>query len=142
LDEFLTRWNQADKKGALIAELREQNIILEDLQKDIKKDLDLFDLICYIAWDCPPLTRKERAQNVRKRDYFTKYGSQMRAVLDALLEKYATDGIENIEELSVLKLEPLKQLGSPGEIVQLFGGKSQYVSALQELTSELYHVAA
>ncbi|MBN3993376.1 MAG: DEAD/DEAH box helicase family protein [Nostoc sp. NMS2] len=142
LDEFLTRWNQADKKSALIAELREQDIILENLQQDVKKDLDLFDVICHIAWDRPPLTRKERAENVRKRDYFTKYGSQVRAVLDALLEKYATDGIENIEELSVLKLEPLKQLGSPGEIVQLFGGKSQYVSALQELKSELYQVVA
>ncbi|MEG5043224.1 EcoAI/FtnUII family type I restriction enzme subunit R [Microcoleus sp. B4-C1] len=142
LDEFLARWNEADKKSALIAELREHDIIVEDLQRDIKKDLDLFDLICHIAWDRPPLTRRERAENVRKRDYFTKYESQARAVLEALLEKYATDGIENIEELSVLKLEPLKQFGSPGEIVKRFGGKPQYVSALRELMSELYQVAA
>ena len=142
LDEFLARWNEADKKGALIAELREHDIIVEDLQRDIKKDLDLFDLICHIAWDRPPLTRKERAENVKKRDYFTKYESQARAVLEALLEKYATDGIENIEDISVLKLEPLKQFGSPGEIVKRFGGKPQYVSALRELMSELYQVAA
>ncbi|MEG3891253.1 DEAD/DEAH box helicase family protein [Microcoleus sp. Z1_A1] len=142
LDEFLARWNEADKKSALIAELREHDIIVENLQRDIKKDLDLFDLICHIAWDRPPLTRRERAENVKKRDYFTKYESQARAVLEALLEKYATDGIENIEDIAVLKLEPLKQFGSPGEIVKRFGGKPQYVSALRELMSELYQVAA
>ena len=142
LDEFLSRWHQADKKSALIAELREQDVVLEDLQRDVEKDLDLFDLICYVAWGCPPLTRKERAENVRKRDCFAKYGDRAQAVLDALLEKYATDGIENIEELSVLKLEPLKQLGSPGEIVKLFGGKPQYIEVLRELKSELYQLAA
>jgi len=142
LDQFLSRWNEADKKSALIAELREQGIIIEDLQQEIKKDLDLFDLICHIAWDRPPLTRKERAENVKKRDYFTKYESQARAVLEALLEKYATDGIENIEDIAVLKLEPLKQFGSPGEIVKRFGGKPQYKAALRELMSELYQVVA
>jgi len=142
LDEFLSRWHQADKKSALIAELREQDVVLEDLQRDVEKDLDLFDLICYVAWGCPPLTRKERAENVRKRDCFAKYGDRAQAVLNALLEKYATDGIENIEDISVLKLEPLKQLGSPGEIVKLFGGKSQYIEVLRELKSELYQLAA
>ena len=142
LDEFLSRWHQADKKSALIAELREQDVVLEDLQRDVEKDLDLFDLICYVAWGCPPLTRKERAENVRKRDCFAKYGEPVRAVLDALLEKYATDGIENIEEMSVLKLEPLKQLGSPAEILKQFGGKSQYIEVLRELKSELYQLAA
>ncbi|MDB9511892.1 type I restriction-modification enzyme R subunit C-terminal domain-containing protein [Kamptonema animale CS-326] len=142
LDQFLAYWNEADKKSALIAELREHDIIVEDLQRDIKKDLDLFDLICHIAWDRPPLTRRERAENVKKRDCFTKYDSQARAVLEALLEKYATDGIENIEDIAVLKLEPLKQFGSPGEIIKRFGGKPQYVSALRELMCELYQVAA
>jgi type I restriction enzyme R subunit len=141
LDEFLSRWNQADKKSALIEELRKQDVILEDLQKNVEKDLDLFDLICHVAWDRLPLTRKERAENVKKRDFFAKYESQARLIINALLEKYATDGIENIEELSVLKLEPLKQFGSPSQIVQLFGGKSQYLSALGELKSELYRVA-
>ncbi|PPJ65052.1 EcoAI/FtnUII family type I restriction enzme subunit R [Cuspidothrix issatschenkoi] len=142
LDDFLTRWKEADKKTALIAELRNHDIIAEELEQEIKKDLDLFDLICYVAWNRPPLTRKERAENVRKRDYFTKYGEKAREVLNALLEKYANDGIENIEDLSVLKLEPLKQFGSPPEIVKIFGGKSQYISALRDLTSELYKIAA
>jgi len=141
LDEFLSRWHEADKKSALIAALCEQGIVLEDLQRGIQKDLDLFDLICYVAWGQPPLTRRERAENVRKRDCFAKYGDRIRLVLDALLEKYAVDGIENIEELSVLKLEPLKQLGSPREIVELFGGKSQYIEVLRELKSELYQAA-
>ena len=142
LDDFLTRWKEADKKTALIAELRNHDIIAEELEQEIKKDLDLFDLICYVAWNRPPLTRKQRAENVRKRDYFTKYGEKAREVLNALLEKYANDGIENIEDLSVLKLEPLKQFGSPPEIVKIFGGKSQYISALRDLTSELYKIAA
>ncbi|QYX34346.1 EcoAI/FtnUII family type I restriction enzme subunit R [Sphaerospermopsis torques-reginae] len=142
LDDFLTRWNEADKKAALIAELRNHDIIAEELEQEIKKDLDLFDLICYVAWNRPPLTRKQRAENVKKRDYFTKYGEKARDVLNALLEKYANEGIENIEDLSVLKLEPLKQFGSPPEIVKIFGGKSQYISALRELTSELYKIAA
>lgn len=142
LDNFLTRWNEADKKAALIAELRNHDIIAEELEQEIKKDLDLFDLICYVAWNRPPLTRKQRAENVKKRDYFTKYGEKARDVLNALLEKYANEGIENIEDLSVLKLEPLKQFGSPPEIVKIFGGKSQYISALRELTSELYKIAA
>ncbi len=141
LDEFLSRWNETDKKSALIVELCEQGIVLEDLQKGIQKDLDLFDLICYVAWGHPPLTRRERAENVRKRDCFAKYGDAVRLVLDALLEKYATDGIENIEELSVLKLEPLKQYGSPKQIIDLFGGKSQYIEVLRELKSELYQAA-
>lgn len=142
LDNFLTRWNEADKKAAVIAELRNHDIIAEELEQEIKKDLDLFDLICYVAWNRPPLTRKQRAENVKKRDYFTKYGEKARDVLNALLEKYANEGIENIEDLSVLKLEPLKQFGSPPEIVKIFGGKSQYISALRELTSELYKIAA
>ncbi|MGL5033347.1 MAG: type I restriction-modification enzyme R subunit C-terminal domain-containing protein, partial [Microcystaceae cyanobacterium] len=142
LDEFLSRWNQADKKSALIEELRKQDIILEDLLNDVKKDLDLFDLICHVAWDRPPLTRKERAENVKKQDFFAKYESQARLIINALLEKYATDGIENIEELSVLKLEPLKQFGSPAQIIQLFGGKSEYIAVLRELKSELYQLAA
>jgi len=142
LDEFLSQWNEADKKSALIAELQAQGIVVEDLQKGIQKDLDLFDLICYVAWGCPPLSRRERAENVRKRNRFAKYGDAVRSVLDALLEKYATDGIENIEELSVLKLEPLKQIGSPKDIVNLFGGKSQYLEVLRELKAELYELAA
>lgn len=141
LDDFLSSWDEADKKSALIAELSDQGIVLEDLQKSIQKDLDLFDLICYVAWGQPPLTRKERADNVRKRNCFAKYGVAVRSVLDTLLEKYATDGIENIEELSVLKLEPMKKYGSPKQIIDLFGGKSRYLEVLRDLKSELYQAA-
>src|SRR5690554_7116319 len=104
LDEFLTTWNSAEKKKTIIEELENHGIILENLKEEVKKDLDIFDLICHIAWDMPALTRKERAEQVKKRNYFTKYGEKAREVLNALLDKYAKEGIENIEELSVLKV--------------------------------------
>ena len=141
LDGFLARWNSADKKKALIDQLAEHDVILENLQDDIKKDLDLFDLICHIAWDRPALTRRERAEQVTKRDYFTKYADKARQVLLALLEKYAKDGIENIEEMKVLTIDPFKSIGTPAEIVNLFGGKSQYQSAVKELENEIYRMA-
>ncbi len=141
LDDFLARWNSAEKKKALIDQLAEHDVILENLQDDIKKDLDLFDLICHIAWDRPALTRRERAEQVTKRDYFTKYGDKARQVLLALLEKYAKDGIENIEEMKVLTIDPFKSIGTPAEIVNLFGGKGQYQSAVKELETEIYRMA-
>jgi type I restriction enzyme R subunit len=141
LDAFLARWNSAEKKKALIDQLAEHDVILENLQDDIKKDLDLFDLICHIAWDRPALTRRERAEQVTKRDYFTKYGDKARQVLQALLEKYAKDGIENIEEMKVLTIDPFKSIGTPAEIVNLFGGKGQYQSAVKELENEIYRMA-
>ena len=115
LEEFLTLWNKADKKKAIIDELESHGIILENLREEVKKDLDIFDLICHVAWDMPALTRRERADQVKKRNYFTKYGEKARMVLNALLDKYATEGIENIEELSVLKVEPFPDLGTPAE---------------------------
>jgi len=142
LDEFLTRWQQCDRKTALAAELEEHGIILENLRDEVKKDLDLFDLICHVAWDMPALTRRERAEQVKKRNYFTKYGEKARLVLDALLDKYASDGIENIEDMQVLTLDPLKRFGTPAEIVKIFGGKDNYLAALKELEHELYRLAA
>jgi type I restriction enzyme R subunit len=142
LDDFLTRWNAADKKKVIIEELEAQSIILENLKEEVKKELDLFDLICHLAWDMPPLTRRERAENVRKRNYFTKYGDAARKVIDALLDKYATEGIENIEELSVLKIDPFTQIGTPAEIVKLFGGKNGYLKMIKELETQLYKEAA
>ena len=141
LDDFLNRWNKAEKKKAIIDELESHGIILENLKEDVKKDLDLFDLICHIAWDVPPLSRKERAANVKKRNYFTKYGKQAQEVLNSLLEKYAEEGIENIEELSVLKVSPINTLGTPTEIIKIFGGKNQYLKAIKELENELYKAA-
>jgi type I restriction enzyme R subunit len=142
LDEFLARWNQSDKKAALIAELEGQDIILENLRNEVKKEFDLFDLICHVAWDMPPLTRQERAEQVKKRNYFTKYGDKARLVLAALLEKYASEGIENIEDMHVLTLDPIKRIGTPAEIVKIFGSKQKYLAALKELETEIYRLAA
>lgn len=142
LDDFLTQWNSAEKKKILIEELEAQEIILENLKEDIKKDLDLFDLICHVAWGMPALTRKERAENVRKRNYFTRYGEKARRVINALLDKYAQEGIENIEDLAVLKIEPFSQMGTPAEIVSYFGGKKGYIKMIKELETELYTKAA
>ena len=100
--------------------------------------MDIFDLICHIAFDQPPLTRTERANNVKKRDYFTQYGGQARKVLEALLDKYADEGIENIEDMKILQVSPLAEFGSPIEIVKLFGGKMQYQQALAGLECEIY----
>ncbi|MGE0269289.1 MAG: EcoAI/FtnUII family type I restriction enzme subunit R [Candidatus Omnitrophota bacterium] len=141
LNEFLARWNSTHKKQAIVEELESKGIILENLLEETKKDLDIFDLICHIAWDMPALTRKERAEGVKKRNYFTKYGNKARAVLNALLDKYADEGIENIEDLSVLKIEPFNQMGTPTEIIQSFGGRDQYILAIKELEHELYAVA-
>ena len=141
LDNFLQTWNDAEKKRAIIEELESQGIIFEELKDEIKNDLDIFDLICHIAWDAPALTRKERAENVRKRNYWIKYGDKARAVLDALLDKYAQTGIEEIEDMKVLTVDPIKEIGTPAEIVKLFGGKAQYLQAIRELEAEIYKVA-
>ncbi|MFM0356720.1 DEAD/DEAH box helicase family protein [Paraburkholderia nemoris] len=138
LDAFLQAWNDADKKQAIVTELEEQGILFDELAKEAGKDLDPFDLVCHIAFGQKPLTRRERAENVRKRDYFGKYGHTARQVLQALLEKYADDGIENIERPEVLRLAPLDQLGSPVELVQAFGGRAQYQAAIRELERSLY----
>ena len=142
LDAFLNRWNSADKKKALIEEMEAQGIILENLKEEVKKDLDLFDLICHVAWDMPALTRRERAENVKKRNYFTKYGEQARKVINALLDKYASEGIENIEDMAVLKIDPFTKMGTPAEIVNIFGGKDGYLKMIRELENLLYKEAA
>ena len=141
LEEFLSKWNSAEKKKSIIDELESHGIILENLMEEVKKDLDVFDLICHIAWDMPALTRRERAEQVKKRNYFTKYGEKARDVLNTLLDKYASEGIENIEELSVLKVDPFTSLGTPSGI-KLFGTKDNYLKAIKELEDELYKVAA
>lgn len=142
LDDFLNKWNQADKKQAIIEELTEQGIVFEDLKEAINKEMDIFDLICHTAFDQQPLTRAERVNNVKKRDYFTKYGEQARKVLEALLAKYADEGIANIEDMKILQVNPLDQFGSPLEIVDLFGGKKQYLRAIAELEREIYRGVA
>ena len=140
LKDFLRSWNNATKKQAIIEMLEEHGIILDNLAEEVGKDYGDFDLICHIAFDQPALTRKERANNVKKRNYFTKYGEQARQVLDGLLDNYADKGIISIENTKVLKLKPFSDLGTPMEIInETFGGKANYEMALRELENELFN---
>jgi len=141
LDDFINKWNSADQKAAIIEELQQQGVMVEALYEAVNKDIDLFDLICYVAYDKPPLTRKERANNVKKRDFFTRYGDQARQVLEKLLDKYADEGVEDIESLEVLKVKPFTDFGSPVEIIGSFGSKNRYLQSIHELEYELYKTA-
>lgn len=141
LDDFLNKWNSADKKQTIIDEFTEQGIVYENLKEAIGKEMDIFDMICHTAFDRPPLTRSERAKQVKKRDVFTAYGEQAKKVLEALLDKYADEGIEKIEDIKILKINPFDQFGTPMEIVNLFGGKKQYMHALTQLEQALYQAA-
>ena len=139
LNDFLQRWQQAKKKQAIIDLLEDYGIVLDNLAAEISKDYGDFDLICHVAYGQPPLTRKERANNVKKRNYFAKYGEQARAVFTALLDKYADEGISTLESAKVLKLKPFSEIGTPVEIInQVFGGKAQYETAIQELEQEIF----
>ena len=142
LADFLRRWTGTDRKQVIIDELREQGVLLEALRDEVAKDMDPFDLICHVVYDRPPLTRRERAEQVRKRDVFTKYGKQARAVLDALLDKYASEGLAHIEDMGVLRVQPLSDLGTPVQLVEHFGGKEGYERAMRELESALYSSVA
>ena len=141
LDVFLKKWKEAERKQAIIEELEEAGVLLEALAEEVGKDYGPFDLICHIAFDKPPLTRKERAEQVKKRNYFTKYGDTAREVLNTLLDKYADEGIINIEDMNVLKIQPFDRFGTPIEIINSFGGREQYLKALHELEEQLYAVA-
>src|SRR5690554_1073385 len=142
LEKFLNSWNNAEKKEAIIQELEEQGVLFDALKEEVGKEFDPFDLICHIAFEAKPLTRKERANNVKKRNYFTKYGEKAQTVLNSLLDKYAEDGIRTIGSTEVLKLDPLNKLGTPVELINAFGGKQQYLLALKELKTELYNSIA
>ena len=141
LDRFLNVWSSAEKKKAIVKELEEQGVFFDALKEEVGKEFDPFDLVCHVAFDAKPFTRKERAENVKKRNYFAKYGEQAQKVLKNLLDKYAQDGLLTIESMEVLKLSPLNQLGTPVELVKAFGGKAQYLKAIRELEEELYKVA-
>ena len=141
LDAFLKVWTGAERKRAIIEELNEQGVLLDALAEEVGRDYDPFDLVCHVAFDRPPLNRRERANNVRKRDVFSRYGEKARAVLDTLLDKYADAGIEQIEDLGILKVQPINELGTPLEIVDLFGGREGYLEAVKELESQIYATA-
>ncbi|WP_295441183.1 EcoAI/FtnUII family type I restriction enzme subunit R [uncultured Thiodictyon sp.] len=142
LDAFLNAWNEADRKQAILEELATQGVFLDELAEQVGRDYDAFDLVCHVAFDQSPLTRQERAEKVRKRNVFGSFGDQARAVLDALLQKYADSGIRSVESLEILKVDPLPALGTPVEIIKLFGGKTAYLAAVNQLETALYQKAA
>ena len=142
LDNFIRQWTAEEKKDKIRALFRERGIDLETLKADQgMADVDDFDFICHVAFDRKPLTRKERANNVQKRDFLSKYGPDARKVLEALIEKYMNTGVYEMESMDVLKIDPLKQLGAPSKIVKYFGGKEGYLTAVKELEKVLYEVA-
>lgn len=142
LDEFLSKWTEETKREEIEANLLEKGIFLEELEDEIGIDMDVFDLICHIAFDMPPLTRKERANKVKKRNYFGKYSEVAQGVINKLLEKYENEGINNIDDVKILKLPEFKEFGSQLEIVKKgFGGKKNYETAIKELVHELYTIS-
>ena len=139
LYDFLSAWNDADRKQAVIEELEKRGVFFDDLCDEIGKDLDPFDLILHIVFDQPPHTRKERAEHVRKRNYFTKYGEKAAEILDALLTKYADSGLDDLENVDVLKVDPIKQYGTQVYIINsIFGGIEKYREAIKELETAIY----
>ena len=139
LDSFLRAWNSEEKKQAIIDELQERGVLLEALREASgNKDIDDFDLICHIAYDKAPLTKAERANNVRKRGYLYKYSGLAQEVLSALLDKYMNEGIQDIENIEILSNDPFRQFGTPMKIAKLFGGKAGYKKAIKELQDEIY----
>ncbi|ECJ5920847.1 EcoAI/FtnUII family type I restriction enzme subunit R [Salmonella enterica] len=141
LDDFTRKWQDAERKEAIIRELEQQGIIWEVLAEEVGKELDPFDMLCHVVYGQPPLTRKERAENVRKRNYFTKYSDAAQAVLNTLLDKYADAGVQEIESIQVLKLKPFDSMGTLPEIIKSgFGDRNGYNQAISELESEIYHL--
>jgi type I restriction enzyme R subunit len=142
LDDFLKRWKAAERKQAIVEELEAEGLPLDPIAEELGKDLDPFDLICHVAFDRKPLTRRERADNVKKRDVFAKYGDQARAVLDALLAKYADEGVLNLDDANVLRIPPFTALGTPVQLIKAFGGKDGFERAVHEMLSALYQETA
>lgn len=140
LDDFINHWNAAERKAEITDLMRESGIDLHALKQERDMDdVDDFDFICHIAYGKKPLTRRERAENVKKHDVFNKYGAEARKVLEALLDKYANDGISQLENRMVLKLDPFRKMGSPANIAKLFGGNKQYLTAVKELENLIYN---
>ncbi len=142
IDQFLRRWSEAERKEAILVELAAEGLPLDPLADEVGKNLDPFDLICHVAFDRPPLSRKDRAENVRKRDVFAKYGDQARAVLEALIAKYEDEGLLGIDDPKVLTLPPFNRMGTPVQLVAAFGSREGYSNAVRELQAALYDLAA
>lgn len=138
LNEFINRWNNEEKKTAILDELKARGVFLDALKEEVGKDLDDFDLILHLAFDQKPLTRKERADNVKKRDYFGKYSDVAKEVLEALLDKYMNEGISELESMEILKLDPFNKIASPTKIIKAFGGRDEYLNTIRELEKQIY----
>lgn len=140
LDEFLTAWTKAEQKEAIISELESHGVFFHELADEVGKDLDAFDLVCHVAWGKKPLTRRERAEKAKKQDYFAKYEGKAREVIDALLSKYADQGITAIDDIGDLQVSPFDEFGTPFEIVNvIFGGREKYLGAVKEIQHALYY---
>ncbi len=142
LDAFLRRWNSEERKHALVKELAAEGLPLDMIAKELGIDLDPFDLVCHIAFDRKPLTRQERADNVKKRDVFGRYEGKARAVLDMLLAKYADEGVLNLDDTNVLRIPPANTLGTPVELVRAFGGKVAFEQAVHAMQAAIYEDAS
>ena len=142
LNDFLHRWHAAERKQVIVDELEAAGLPLDLLADEVNKDLDPFDLICHVAFDQPPLTRRQRAANVRKRDVFSKYGAQARAVLEALLQKYQDEGVTNLDDPRILQISPFDAMGTTVQLVNHFGGRPAFEQAVHELQAALYQSAA
>lgn len=142
LDDFLHRWNAEERKNAILEELAEEGLDLAVIGAELDKNLDPFDLICHVAFGAKPLTRRERAENVKKRDIFGRYGKQSRAVLEAILDKYADDGVLDFDDAKILSINPFSQMGTPLELMRSFGNKKAYQRAMHDLQSALYNESA
>ena len=142
LDDFLRRWGAAERKQAIVDEMAAEGLPLTIIVEELGKDLDPFDLVCHVAFDAKPLTRRERVDNVKKRDLFTSYGDQARTVLGALLDKYADEGVLNLDDANVLRIPPIDSLGTPFELVRAFGGRPDFEQAVHDLQSALYKETA
>jgi type I restriction enzyme R subunit len=138
LDDFLKRWKSAERKQAIVEELAAEGLPLDPIVEELGKDLDPFDLICHVAFDRKPLTRRERAESVKKRDVFTKYGGQARAVLDALLTKYADEGVLTLDDANVLKIAPFTAMGSVVQLIKAFGDRQGFERAVREMQAVIY----
>ena len=142
IETFLREWSSADKKQVIVKELESQGVFFEEIHEGVSKKypgaFDPFDLVCHVAFDQPPLTRRERAENVKKRHVFAKHGEQARKVIDILLEKYANEGLAAVEDPAVLKVPPFNKLGTVVELVNAFGGSEGYERIIREIESGLY----
>lgn len=142
LNDFVKNWTEAERKKAIVDELKDYSVLVDAVREKnpALANADIFDVICHVAFDQPPVSRRDRANNVKKRNYFAKYEGKAREVLEALLDKYADYGILNLEDSDILDTAPFNKIGKPQKIVKLFGGLDKFEQALKELENEIYKV--